>query len=222
MAMEAASPDLAAKGMGSAYPPEQSLVVASLLSMSGGFLDAFTWLSLGTVFANSQTGNLVFLGMNAALGRWHQAAHHIPRIVAFLAGAWVATRIRAPLLCLVGGVVSLATAMLLLHGFPEPLATVKIALQMASFRQLERWNYFSVVVTGNMLRAVEQLTSMTDPEAWHGAKIMLAVCLMFVLGTAAGGFVTVSLSASSLIVPIGLSMSALWLCCRYRYRRYQT
>jgi uncharacterized membrane protein YoaK (UPF0700 family) len=99
MAVEAASPDLAAKGRVSAYPPEQSLLVASLLSMSGGFLDAFTWLSLGGVFANSQTRNFVFLGMYAALGKWHQGGHHIPPIVAFLAGAWVSTRIRAPLLC---------------------------------------------------------------------------------------------------------------------------
>jgi uncharacterized membrane protein YoaK (UPF0700 family) len=96
------------------------------------------------------------------------------------------------------------------------------ALQTASFREVERWKYLSVTVTGSMLRAVEHLTSTTDTEAAHGAKIIIAVCLMFLLGTAAVGFVTVSLSASSLVVPIGLLMSALWLCCRYRYRRYQT
>src|SRR5437762_10244378 len=84
------SADLAARGRVSAYAPEQSLLVACLLTMSGGFLDAFTWLSLGGVFANSQTGNVVFLGMYAALGQWHEAAHHIPPILAFLAGAWVA------------------------------------------------------------------------------------------------------------------------------------
>jgi uncharacterized membrane protein YoaK (UPF0700 family) len=227
MAVQAASPELAVKGQAGAYTPEQSLLVASLLSMSGGFLDAFTWLSLGGVFANSQTGNFVFLGMYAALGKWHEAARHIPPIVAFLAGAWVATRIRAPLLCLVGTIVSLATVMLLLpHGPPEPLAIIGIsfgvALQAASFGQVERWKYLSVTVTGNMLRGVEQLTSATDPQAVHGARTMLAVCLMFLLGAAAGGFLTVHLAGSSLVLPIGLLMSALWLCCWYRYRRYQT
>jgi uncharacterized membrane protein YoaK (UPF0700 family) len=227
MAMEAISPELAAKGQASAYAPEQSLLVASVLSMSGGFLDAFTWLSLGGVFANSQTGNFVFLGMYAALGKWHEAAHHIPPIVAFLAGAWVAVRIRAPLLCLVGEIVSLAAVMLLLpHGPPGPLAIVGIsfgvALQTASFRQVERWKYLSVTVTGNMLRAVEQLTSTTDPEAAHGARTMLAVCLMFLLGAATGAFVTMRMAANALVVPIGLLISALWLCCWYRYRGYQT
>ena len=115
MTMEATSPELAARAQVRPYAPEQSLLVACLLSMSGGFLDAFTWLSLGGVFANSQTGNVVFLGMNAALGNWHEAAHHVPPILAFLAGAWVATRLKAPLLCLVGEIIALTAVMLLLH-----------------------------------------------------------------------------------------------------------
>lgn len=224
MAMESASSEPTASGHGIAYAPEQSLLVASILSMSGGFLDAFTWLSLGGVFANSQTGNFVFLGMNAALGKWQEAAHHIPPIIAFLAGAWAAARVRAPLSCLVGEIVLLATVMLLLpRGLPGPLAIIGtafgVALQTASFRQVERWNYLSVTVTGNMLRAVEQLTSTNDPEAAHGARTMLTLCLMFLLGAAVGGFTTVHLAESSLVIPIALLMSVLWLCCRPSCRR---
>src|SRR3954468_13366051 len=118
MAMQAASSALDVEAPIGVYAPERSLLVASLLSMSGGFLDAFTWLSLGGVFANSQTGNVVFLGMNAALGNWHEAAHHVPPILAFLAGAWVATRLKAPLLCLVGEIIALTAVMLLLHRLP--------------------------------------------------------------------------------------------------------
>jgi uncharacterized membrane protein YoaK (UPF0700 family) len=227
MAVETAAPELVAKARVSDYGPEQSLPVACLLTMSGGFLDAFTWLSLGGVFANSQTGNVVFLGMYAALGKWHEAVHHIPPIVAFLAGAWIAARLRAPRLCLIGEIVSLTIVMVLLpHAPPGPLAIIGIsfgvALQTASFRQVERWKYLSVTVTGNMLRAVEQLTSTADPAATHGARTMLTVCLMFLLGAAAGGFMTVHLAGNSLVMPIGLLMSALWLCGRYRCRHHET
>ena len=62
MAVEATSSGLS-EGQAGTYAPEQSLPVACLLTMSGGFLDVFTWLSFGGVFANSQTGNVVFLGM---------------------------------------------------------------------------------------------------------------------------------------------------------------
>ena len=222
MTMEATSPGMAAGAPARTYAPEQSLLVACLLSMSGGFLDAFTWLSFGGVFANSQTGNVVFLGMNAALGNWHEAAHHGPPILAFLAGAFVAIRLKAPLLCLVGEIVTLTTVMLLLHRLPGPIAIAAtsfgVALQTASFRQVERWKYLSVTVTGNLLRAMEQLVSTTDPEAAQGARAMLMVCLMFLLGAVAGGFVTARLAAGSLVVPLGLLASVLWLCCRHRLR----
>jgi uncharacterized membrane protein YoaK (UPF0700 family) len=222
MAVEATSSGLS-DGQAGTYTPEQSLPVACLLSMSGGFLDVFTWLSLGGVFANSQTGNVVFLGMYATSGQWHQAAHHVPPILAFLAGALAATIIRAPLLCLAGEIACLALVMPLLHRFAEPIPIMAIsfgvALQTASFRQVERWKYLSVTVTGNMLRAVEQLAAAPDREALHGARTMLAVCLMFLLGAAVGGFVTTRLGPSGLVVPIGLLTSVLWLCCRYRGRR---
>jgi hypothetical protein len=59
-----------------------------------------------------------------------------------------------------GEIASLATVMLLLpQGPPGPLAIIGIsfgvALQTASFREVERWKYLSVTVTGKMLRAVE-------------------------------------------------------------------
>lgn len=203
--------------------PEQSLLVAVLLSTAGGFLDAFTWLSLGGVFANSQTGNVVFFGMYAARGMWPEAAHHVPPIVAFLAGAWAAIRIRAPLTCLAIAIASLATVLLLIQlGIPDSLAIIAIsfgvAMQTTSFRQVERWKYLSVTVTGNLLRALEQATSKTDPEAARGARALLAVCLVFLVGAAAGGFTTERLAGNSLAIPIGLLMAALCLCRRQHVR----
>jgi uncharacterized membrane protein YoaK (UPF0700 family) len=220
MAVEATSSGLSEEQAGT-YAPEQSLPVACLLSMSGGFLDAFTWLSLGGVFANSQTGNVVFLGLYAASGQWHQAAHHFPPILAFLAGASAATFIRAPLLCLVGEIACLALVMLLLHRFAEPLPIVAISFGVAlqTARQVERWKYLSVTVTGNMLRAIDQLAPAPHREALHGARTMLAICLMFLLGATVGGLATTRLGASGLAVPIGLLASVLWFCRRYRGRR---
>src|SRR6187402_1432230 len=43
-------------------PPEASVLLATLVSFSGGFLDAFTYVGHGRVFANAMTGNVVLLG----------------------------------------------------------------------------------------------------------------------------------------------------------------
>lgn len=218
MAMQAASPEGAAELRVDTYAPERSLLVASLLTVSGGFLDAFTWLSLGGVFANSQTGNVVFLGIDAMSGQWRQAAHHLLPIVVFLLGASIAIRIQAPLRCLVAEIVCLAAVMVLLHRIPDPVAILGIsfgvALQSASFRRVERWSYLSVTVTGNMLRAIDQFASRSDREASHGAGAMLALCLMFLFGAALGAYTTKRLDAASLAVPIALSTCVLLLCRR--------
>jgi hypothetical protein len=42
---------------------EESLGVAILLSVAGGFLDAFTWIAHDGVLANAQTANVVLLGV---------------------------------------------------------------------------------------------------------------------------------------------------------------
>ncbi|PJG56238.1 DUF1275 domain-containing protein [Bradyrhizobium forestalis] len=223
MAMQAASPEPAAELRAAAYGPERSLLVAAQLTASGGFLDAFTWLSLGGVFASSQTGNVVFLGIDALSGRWQQAAHHLLPIAGFLLGAWVAIRIQAPLRCLIAHIACLAAAMLLLHWIPDPIAIFEIsfgiALQSASFRRVERWSYLSVTVTGNMLRAIDEFVSTSDRDASRGGGAMLVLCLMFLFGAAVGGYATTRLGAGSLAVPIALSAWALLVCWRNRIGR---
>ncbi len=193
MAMQTAALEPLAGTSVEACAPERSLLVASVLSMSGGFLDAFTWLSLG-VFASSQTGNVVFLGIYALSGQWQRALHHLLPLVAFVLGALVAVRTRAALCCLIGEIVCLAATMLLLHRVSDEITILVIsfgvALQSASFRQVGHWKYLSVTVTGNMLRAMDQFVAAPDRDAARGAGTMLTLCLAFLLGAAVGGCVT--------------------------------
>lgn len=223
MAMQAVSPDAAAEPRAVAYAPERSLLAAALLTVSGGFLDAFTWLSLGGVFASSQTGNVVFLGIDALSGRWQQAGHHLLPIVGFLLGAYVAIRMQAPLRCLAAHIVCLTAAMLLLHRIPDPIAILMIsfgiALQSASFRRVDRWSYLSVTVTGNILRAIDQFVSTSDRDALRGGAAMLVLCLTFLCGAAIGGYATTRLGAASLSAPIVSSGCVLLLCLQSRIRR---
>jgi hypothetical protein len=42
------------------FPREEALLIASPLALTGGYLDAYTWI-VHRAFANAQTANLVFL-----------------------------------------------------------------------------------------------------------------------------------------------------------------
>ena len=47
-------------------PLEDCLLYTSCLAFTGGFLDAYTYLLRGGVFANAQTGTMVLMALYAA------------------------------------------------------------------------------------------------------------------------------------------------------------
>ena len=48
-------------------PAHEMLRVGLCLAFTGGFLDAYTYLLRGGVFANAQTGNMVLMALYACL-----------------------------------------------------------------------------------------------------------------------------------------------------------
>ena len=68
----------------------ETFCLGALLAVTGGFLDAYTYLTRGRVFANAQTGNLVLLAMNLAGGQFQKAQYYLIPILAFIAGVLIA------------------------------------------------------------------------------------------------------------------------------------
>ena len=52
----------------------ESLLIGVLLSISGGLMDAYSYLYRGQVFANAQTGNVLLFSVHLSKGEWA----HIP------------------------------------------------------------------------------------------------------------------------------------------------
>lgn len=50
-----------------------TFLIAVLLAVVGGSLDAYSYVARGHVFANAQTGNIVLFGLHLADGEWMQA-----------------------------------------------------------------------------------------------------------------------------------------------------
>ena len=44
----------------------ESLLIGTLLAVSGGLMDAYSYLFRGQVFANAQTGNILLLSVHLA------------------------------------------------------------------------------------------------------------------------------------------------------------
>ena len=48
----------------------ETIRLGTLLALTGGFMDAYSYLVRGGVFANAETGNIVLMGINLAQGNW--------------------------------------------------------------------------------------------------------------------------------------------------------
>ena len=60
------------------FPREEALLIACLLALTGGYLDAYTWI-VHRAFANAQTANLVFLWVYVTGGNGARHSIMYPR-----------------------------------------------------------------------------------------------------------------------------------------------
>ncbi len=217
-------------------PPESALAVACLLSLSGGFLDAFTYVAHGGVFANAMTGNIILMGVSVTAGDWRQALNHLPPLVAFLLGVWAARALCLPrldprwpaLLSLALEIMVLTAIAFLPRSFPDVWIVLSIAfaaaVQNSSFTKVRGWAYNSVVTTGNLRRFAETLFAGIVPRRNDGmrdqAGVFGAICLAFLAGALVGGLATPWLHNAALAIPV-LTLGLVLLRCRPRSTKAQ-
>ncbi len=185
----------------------ESVELGILLAIVGGFLDAYTFIGRGGVFANAQTGNVVLMGIEAATGEWGQAVLHAVPILAFIIGVVVAEIIKKPSMCLFipdpeRTVLILETVVLFIVGFipytsPSIVVTVAVSfvssVQISSFRKLVGSTYSTTMVTGNLRSATQDAYiafTKKDNESALRAIRYTTINLSFLAGAVMGGELT--------------------------------
>src|SRR3954449_5282263 len=73
----------------------RTLWFALLLTLTNGFMDAHTFYVRGGVFANVQTGNVIFFALDLSERRVSAAMAHLWPILAFMVGVGLAARIKS-------------------------------------------------------------------------------------------------------------------------------
>lgn len=75
-----------------------SLAVGILLALAGGFMDAYSYMARGHVFANAQTGNILLFAVAISEGRPADSLRYLLPVVSFALGIALAAAMRAPAL----------------------------------------------------------------------------------------------------------------------------
>jgi uncharacterized membrane protein YoaK (UPF0700 family) len=196
------------------HPIHESVPFGILLAIVGGFLDAYTFISRGGVFANAQTGNIVLLGVYAAERNWGQALAHVPPILAFVIGVIVAESIKNNSSNFMGldwkrVILILEIIVLFIIGFvpstvPNIVVTVTVSfvasVQVSSFRKLVDSPYATTMSTGN-LRSASQAAyaaiTKKDHEYAIRAVRYFTIILSFISGAFIGGLMTLNIGVKS-------------------------
>ena len=182
----------------------ESFRLGAVLALTGGFLDAYTYLIRGGVFANAQTGNIVLLGVRLMEGDWGGAGHYLVPILAFAAGVLAAELIRGRFRgaqALHWRQITVAAELLLLAAvafLPAALDTaanvligVLCGLQMEAFRRLKTYSYTSTMCTGNLRSGTERLYlwgKTGERDHGHRAAQYYGIIVFFIVGAALGAW----------------------------------
>lgn len=183
-----------------------TVLIGCILAVVGGFLDAYTFWWHG-VFANAQTGNVVLIGVNAALGKWQEVGNILPALFAFLAGVLAAhalstARARRLLRRPTRWVLAAEILVLVLLGFmPLDISTVRLtvavsfvsALQTSTFKNVGDVPYNTTMTTGNLktlMAAVFAAVVDRNRAAARRAAVLTGIVTSFTAGALFGTLAT--------------------------------
>lgn len=202
----------------------QSIKFGIILSMIGGFLDAYTYVFRGGVFANSQTGNIVLMGISFANSEYSAMLRYLIPIFAYILGVvlveWLRYKYRNSdnhilhnwkQLILSFEMLIILICMICPQGKLDVMVTVFVsficALQSQTFRKLHGSSYVTTTCTGNIRTGISQLfvgINNKDKNNTMKGLMYFVIVGFFVLGVLIGVFFTHYFGQWSLFVVFAL------------------
>lgn len=176
--------------------PAEAKLFALLLTFSGGFIDAFTYIKCGHTMAAAQTGNIIFLSAALANHNFFGVVDRLSALIAFVVGLAMVSIFHAHLktnywraICLVPILIIGAIIGLLPASFPDylmvPAVSFGLAMQSAAFSKIEGLGYNSVFTSGSVKKATVAWSEYFfhhDKSQKLAAINYLAIVLCFTAG----------------------------------------
>jgi len=196
------------------------IVAGLVLLVATGFVDSYTFLAHGHVFAEAMTGNLVLIGIGVVQPEIVEFWRPLAAFAAFVAGVallWaISARSRPGTRAPQVATLTFEVAVLVLVGFvpssvPQVAIVAAIAfasgLQIAAFQRLGLAKFTTTVMTSNSLHAVNAaLTAWASGSRQDRvvAGHLAAGLAAFVVGVFAGALLTNALDTHASWVAAGL------------------
>lgn len=194
----------------------ESIILAILLTLSGGFQDAYSYIIRDNVFVNAQTGNIVLFGHNLVRGNFIDVLHYFFPIIAFIIGIYITEWINhiyknshkihwRQLILLIEIIIMGAVAF-----FPQKLnvpanilLSFSCAIQLSSFKNFKNIPLATTMCIGNMKNATEFYTKYQitkNKEFKYKSLFYYFIILIFILGAAIGSIFTIFFKEKAILI----------------------
>lgn len=204
----------------------ESLVLSILLALAGGFMDAYSYLCRGQVFANAETGNVVLLAINLVELNWMKVLRYLVPIVAFALGVVMTEYLRGKkertqkhihwrqivLLLEICVLVLVAFLPQTMNLIVNSLISFTCGTQVSTFSKFHGIPMATTMCTGNLRNGTQDFCRYLDGhEPWtlHMTKMRYGGILVFILGAMMGGFTASSLGEKSILLAALILLTAL-------------
>ena len=200
-------------------PVHEQLIFCLLLTAVGGFFDAYTFVNCNGIFANAQTGNLIFVGIDLIEGNIPEVIHYSVSIFSFVIGVLVSKVIETKYkelsifthiyMLLIVQICALLLIIFKHNFFGIDIRPIVIsficAIQFDGFRKVNNLVFASVFCTGNLRSMSEHLYKyvvLKKKESKTPLLIYSTVIGVFLSGVLLGAAMSKFFLHKAILVPL--------------------
>ncbi len=182
----------------------ESLPLAVLLTLSGGFMDAYSYVCRDHVFANAQTGNMILFGINISTGNFRTALQYLLPVSAFALGIAATEIIRylvrnknivhwQQIILLIEAIILSLVAFLPqeLNLLANSMISFACGFQVQSFQKVKGSNVATTMCIGNLRAATQAICEYgisKDKSAKASGLLYFSIIGLFIVGAVLGNF----------------------------------
>ena len=190
------------RNMDRAKQASESMELGIVLALSGGMMDAYSYVMRDKVFANGQTGNIILFSINVAERNFSTAFNYFCPIVAFIIGIILAEIARRTVgkrlhwrqaAVIIEAVILFLVAFIPteLNLFANSLISLVCGIQVESFRKIHGRALATTMCLGNLRSGTQNIYEFVryrDKEKLTNSIIYYGVIFFFIIGAVLGNF----------------------------------
>ncbi len=201
----------------------ESRPVAMILALSGGFMDAYSYVCRNHVFANAQTGNMLLFGVNLSQGKFSVSLQYLCPVIAFAFGVFAAGIIRyrfnnrkhfhwrqATLLAESAILFTVALIPQHFNLLANSLLSFACGAQVQSFRKVDGSGVATTMCIGNLRSGIHALCDYAFTKnkwALDSSLLYFIIIGNFVIGAIVGNICVGMFHEKAILISVGLLLT---------------